>query len=65
MAPKRILIVEDEKDIALKGKGFDVLKTVVSFKPDLVLLDVMMPVKSGFERNAKFLVIRDAEQGSR
>ncbi|MFT5581698.1 MAG: two-component system alkaline phosphatase synthesis response regulator PhoP [Psychromonas sp.] len=61
---KRILIVDDEKDIrdileynlkkegfevrtAENGlKGFDISK---SFKPDLILLDVMMPEMDGME----------------
>jgi DNA-binding response OmpR family regulator len=61
---KRILIVDDEPNIVvsleylMKKEGFDVavasdgeaaLAMVASFKPDLVLLDVMMPKKSGFE----------------
>jgi DNA-binding response OmpR family regulator len=61
---KKILIVDDEPNIVvsleylMKKEGFDVavagdgdaaLALVASFKPDLVLLDVMMPKKSGFE----------------
>ena len=61
---KRILIVDDEPNIVvsleylMKKEGFEVaiaadgeaaLQLVASFKPDLVLLDVMMPKKSGFE----------------
>ena len=62
--PKRILLVEDDDALAnvylvrLQAEGFDVkrvdngeaaLATAVSFKPDLVLLDVMMPQVSGFD----------------
>lgn len=61
---KKILIVDDEPNIVIsleflmKKEGFDIavasngeeaLAKVASFSPDLVLLDVMMPKKSGFE----------------
>jgi len=61
---KKILIVDDEPNIVIsleflmKKEGFEVavavdgedaLSKVDSFRPDLVLLDVMMPKKSGFE----------------
>ncbi|MCA1937506.1 MAG: response regulator [Dechloromonas sp.] len=61
---KRILIVDDEPNIVIsleflmKKEGFEVavatdgeeaLTQVAGFNPDLVLLDVMMPKKSGFE----------------
>ena len=61
---KRILIVDDEPNIVIsleflmKKEGFAVavandgdeaLAKVASFNPDLLLLDVMMPKKSGFE----------------
>ena len=60
----KILIVDDEPNIVIsleflmKKEGFEVavandgeeaLATVASFNPDLMLLDVMMPKKSGFE----------------
>jgi DNA-binding response OmpR family regulator len=62
--PKRILFVEDDDALAgvymvrLQAEGFDVkrvangedaLAAAVSYKPDLVLLDVMMPKVSGFD----------------
>jgi DNA-binding response OmpR family regulator len=62
--PKKILIVDDEPnivisleflmkkegfEIAIANDGEDALAKVDSFGPDLVLLDVMMPRKSGFE----------------
>lgn len=61
---KKILIVDDEPNIVIsleflmKKEGFAVavandgeeaLAKVASFEPDLILLDVMMPKKSGFE----------------
>jgi DNA-binding response OmpR family regulator len=61
---KKILIADDEPNIVtaleflLERNGYEVviarnggaaLKLVEEHKPDLVLLDVMMPVKSGYE----------------
>jgi DNA-binding response OmpR family regulator len=62
--PKRILLVEDDDALGnvytmrLQSEGFDVrrvnngedaLATALSYHPDLVLLDVMMPKVSGFD----------------
>jgi DNA-binding response OmpR family regulator len=62
--PKRILLVEDDDALAsvyqtrLQAEGFDIrrvsngedaLANALSFAPDLVLLDVMMPKVSGFD----------------
>ena len=62
--PKRILLVEDDDALAsvyetrLQAENFDVrrvangedaLATALTYKPDLVLLDVMMPKVSGFD----------------
>ena len=61
---KKILLVEDDVALAgvyqsrLQLEGFDVqlvtngeqaLSTVLEYRPDLILLDVMMPKKSGFD----------------
>jgi DNA-binding response OmpR family regulator len=61
---ERVLIVEDEPNIvvslefllrhegyevALAGSGPEALAAVASFRPDLVLLDVMLPGLDGFE----------------
>jgi DNA-binding response OmpR family regulator len=62
--PKRILLVEDDDSLAsvyvtrLQTEGFDVrrvangedaLASALSYKPNLILLDVMMPKVSGFD----------------
>lgn len=62
--PKRILVVEDEKDLrdaiktALSYENFEVetaedgvegFNKVHEFKPDLVLLDILMPKQNGIE----------------
>lgn len=65
----RILIVEDDKDlnnaysIILKNEGHEIvsaydgkqaLTKVKSFKPDLILLDLLMPVMGGLEFLQKY-----------
>ncbi|MGH2447131.1 MAG: response regulator [Chloroflexota bacterium] len=61
--PKRVLVVEDERDVAelvstvLSMEGFEAyissgpqaLADALSFQPDVVLLDLMMPEVDGFE----------------
>ncbi|MBI4757310.1 MAG: response regulator [Betaproteobacteria bacterium] len=61
---KKVLIVDDEPNIVIsleflmKKEGFEVsvvgdgeaaLEKIAQFSPDLVLLDVMMPRRSGYE----------------
>jgi DNA-binding response OmpR family regulator len=61
---KRLLLVEDDNALAnvyttrLQSEGFDVrrvangeeaLAAALSYKPDLIILDVMMPKVSGFD----------------
>ena len=61
---KKILVVEDAKNIreiiafTLRKRGYDVIesgdgadgyKKAVTEKPDLIILDVMLPNKTGFE----------------
>ena len=61
---KKILLVEDDDDLAsvyqtrLEAEGFtvrrvpngeDALAAAIEFKPDLILLDAMMPKVSGFD----------------
>ena len=62
--PKKILLVEDDDALAsvyktrLEAEGFntkrvpngeDALSTALEYRPDLILLDVMMPKVSGFD----------------
>jgi two-component system phosphate regulon response regulator PhoB len=62
--PKHILLVEDDDALAnvyvtrLQAEGFDIrrvangedaLAAALTYKPDLILLDVMMPKVSGFD----------------
>ncbi len=62
--PKKILFVEDDDALAsvyvtrLQAEGFDVkrvpngedaLSATLQYRPDLILLDVMMPKVSGFD----------------
>lgn len=64
MSPKKILLVEDDAALAgvyqsrLELEGFEVkhvangeeaLSAAVEFKPDLIVLDVMMPKINGFD----------------
>lgn len=61
---KRVLIVDDEPNIvmsmeflmkregfevAVAGDGEEAMRQIAEFRPDLVLLDIMMPKKSGYD----------------
>ncbi|HSG24157.1 MAG TPA: response regulator, partial [Azonexus sp.] len=61
---KKILIVDDEPNIvisleflmeqsgyevAIARNGEEALEKIASFEPDLVLLDIMLPLLNGFE----------------
>jgi two-component system, OmpR family, alkaline phosphatase synthesis response regulator PhoP len=63
-SPRKVLIADDEPNIVtaleflLRRRGYDVrvatngeeaLALVESYAPDVVLLDIMMPQKSGYE----------------
>lgn len=74
---KKILIADDEQDILeilsfnLKAKGFLVetatngilaIEKAKAFKPDLIILDVMMPFKNGVEACRELRLIPDFHQ---
>lgn len=85
---RKVLIVDDEPNIVtaleflLKRSGYEVrlasngaeaLEQVAAYRPDLVLLDVMMPVKSGYEvcqrlrerpENAQMKIVMLSAKGS-
>jgi CheY-like chemotaxis protein len=42
-------LVEFDCEIAVAADGRETLEKVAAFKPDLILLDIMMPKLSGFE----------------
>lgn len=77
MAQKKILIVDDEIDILdlleynLEKDGYDVVKamdgeealaTAAKTKPDLILLDIMMPRLDGIETCRRLRELPDMEQ---
>lgn len=66
-SPKRVLIVDDEEHITIaieflmQQNGFETavahngqaaMTTVASFRPDVIILDVMMPIQDGLETAA-------------
>ncbi len=51
---------EDKFDIKIVGDGSEALETYNSWKPDIVVLDIMMPVKSGYKALKE---IRESEEG--
>ena len=71
--PAKILIVEDDESVGsideliLKANGYfvdwildakNIIPEVLAYKPDLIIMDVMLPGKSGFEAS------RELEQNS-
>jgi two-component system alkaline phosphatase synthesis response regulator PhoP len=75
--PGKILIVDDEPDIVqflqynLKAKGYltataedgvEAIRKAKEFKPDLILLDVMMPNKDGITTIKELRMMPDFEQ---
>ncbi|WP_276134004.1 response regulator transcription factor [Polluticoccus soli] len=75
--PGKILIVDDEPDIVefisynLKGKGYlistakdgvEAIRKARDFRPDLILLDVMMPNKDGIQTIKELRAMPDFEQ---
>jgi CheY-like chemotaxis protein len=73
---KRVMVVDDNEDIRnlisiiLTGESYEVLtaesgmkalEIYPEFKPDLLLLDIMMPELSGFDVLAKIRDIRSAK----
>ena len=73
MAKKQILIIDDEVDfgrliklnveragdyeVALAGNGLEGIERIKTQRPDLVLLDINMPVLDGFETLKQIKVI--------
>ena len=79
MSAKKVLVVDDNEDIRnlisiiLTGESYEVLavetgtqalEIYTEFKPDLILLDIMMPGISGFEVLEQIRDIRRAKLNS-
>ncbi|MGC4058046.1 MAG: response regulator transcription factor [Chitinophagaceae bacterium] len=75
--PEKILIVDDEPDIIefisynLKNKGYlietanngsEAIRKAKTFRPDLILLDMMMPVKDGLTTLRELRIMPDFEE---
>ncbi len=75
--PGKILIVDDEPDIVefisynLKGKGYltatardgvEAIKKAKDFRPDLILLDIMMPNKDGIQTIKELRLMPEFEE---
>jgi len=78
LSEKRILVVDDNEDIRnlisiilgggyevrAVGSGTEALAIYEEFRPDLVLLDIMMPEVSGFEVLMKIRDLRSSKLNS-
>lgn len=79
MSAKKVLVVDDNEDIRnlisiiLTGESYEVLavetgtqalEIYTEFKPDLILLDIMMPGISGFEVLEQIRDIRSSKLNS-
>src|ERR1044072_4920169 len=77
LLPGKILIVDDEPDIVefisynLKSKGYNIstardgmeaIRKAKDFRPDLILLDIMMPVKDGRETMKELRQMHEFDQ---
>jgi len=77
MEKRKILVVDDEEDITntlalmLRSRGFDVitaydgsegLAKAKSERPDIILLDIIMPVMDGFDACVKLRADRDTQR---
>lgn len=75
--PEKILIVDDEPDIVefisynLRGKGYltdtapngiEAIRKARTFRPDLILLDIMMPGKDGIQTLRELRIMPDFEK---
>ena len=74
-AAYRMILTKQKYEVATAFNGEEALKTVEAFEPDLILLDLLMPVKNGVEflqeydvvnkhKNVKVLIFTNLEHAS-
>jgi two-component system response regulator VicR len=74
-AAYRMILQKEKYDVVTAFNGDEALQKVESFEPDLILLDLLMPVKSGVEflqeydvvnkhKNVKVLIFTNLEHAS-